>query len=143
MRSEKPAQSCRDVQKGADGIGYLLGIGLFTILPVFIEIGTVVAVMVKFYSLEFFAIIGVTAALFSTWAIVFTRYRTKFQRAVKRLEAQSDSRLDRLLNYETVKFFASERTETKRLTSVLEEWVHHASRIRRRSRSCMWDRARS
>jgi ATP-binding cassette, subfamily B, bacterial len=115
----------RDVQKGADGIGYLLGIGLFTILPVFIEIGTVVAVMVKFYSLEFLAIIGITAVLFSGWTIVFTRYRTKFQRAVNRLEAQSDGRLvDSLLNYETVKFFASEHTETRRLTTVLEDWVH-------------------
>lgn len=30
----------RDVQKGTDGVGYLLGVGLFTILPAFIEIAT-------------------------------------------------------------------------------------------------------
>ncbi|CAL8480704.1 ATP-binding cassette domain-containing protein [Caballeronia sp. S22] len=115
----------RDVQKGADGIGFLLGTSLFTIVPVLIEIGTVVAVMVRYYSLEFMAIIGVTFVLYSVWTIIFTRYRMRFQRAVNTLEAQSDSRLvDSLLNYETVKFFASERTETRRLTGVLEEWVH-------------------
>jgi ATP-binding cassette subfamily B protein len=115
----------RDVQKGADGIGFLLGTSLFTIVPVLIEIGTVVAVMVSSYSLEFMAIIAATFVLYSLWTLIFTRYRMRFQRAVNTLEAQSDSRLvDSLLNYETVKFFASESTETGRLSGVLEEWVH-------------------
>jgi ATP-binding cassette, subfamily B, bacterial len=115
----------RDVQKGADGIGYLLGVGLFTIVPVIIEIGTVVAVMTSNYSLEFIIIIAITAIFYSAHTFIFTRYRMRFQRAVNRLEAQSDSRLvDSLLNYETVKFFASEKTETGRLSTVLEEWVN-------------------
>ncbi|MDR5815129.1 ATP-binding cassette domain-containing protein [Caballeronia sp. LZ043] len=115
----------RDVQKGADGVGFLLGTSLFTIVPVLIEIGTVVAVMVSSYSLEFMAIIGVTFVLYSVWTLIFTRYRMRFQRAVNALEAQSDSRLvDSLLNYETVKFFASEDTERGRLSGVLEQWVH-------------------
>nr|WP_284504552.1 MULTISPECIES: ATP-binding cassette domain-containing protein [unclassified Caballeronia] len=115
----------RDVQKGADGIGFLLGTSLFTIVPVMIEIGTIVAVMVHAYSLEFMAIIGATFVLYSVWTVIFTRFRMRFQRAVNGLEAQSDGRLvDSLLNYETVKFFASESIETRRLSSVLEQWVH-------------------
>ncbi|CAL8480531.1 ATP-binding cassette, subfamily B, bacterial (plasmid) [Caballeronia sp. S22] len=115
----------RDVQKGADGIGFLLGTAFFTVVPVMIEIGTVVAIMVSNYALEFMVIIAVTFVLYSVWTLIFTRYRMRFQRAVNKLEAQSDSRLvDSLLNYETVKFFASERIETNRLSSVLEEWVH-------------------
>jgi ATP-binding cassette subfamily B protein len=115
----------RDVQKGADGVGFLLGTAFFTIVPVMIEIGTVVAVMMSSYAIEFMVIITVTFVLYSVWTLIFTRYRMRFQRAVNRLEAQSDSRLvDSLLNYETVKFFASERIETNRLTSVLNEWVH-------------------
>ncbi|MFM0324373.1 ATP-binding cassette domain-containing protein [Caballeronia glebae] len=115
----------RDVQKGADGIGFLLGTSLFTIVPVMIEIGTIVAVMVHAYALEFMAIIGATFVLYSVWTVIFTRFRMRFQRAVNSLEAQSDSRVvDSLLNYETVKFFASESIETRRLSSVLEDWVH-------------------
>ncbi|KXV03212.1 ABC transporter ATP-binding protein [Caballeronia megalochromosomata] len=115
----------RDVQKGADGVGFLLGTAFFTIVPVMIEISTVVAVMMSSYAIEFMVIITVTFVLYSVWTLIFTRYRMRFQRAVNRLEAQSDSRLvDSLLNYETVKFFASERIETSRLTSVLNEWVH-------------------
>jgi ATP-binding cassette subfamily B protein len=115
----------RDAQKGADGVGFLLGTAFFTIVPVMIEIGTVVAVMMSSYAIEFMVIVTVTFVLYSVWTLIFTRYRMRFQRAVNRLEAQSDSRLvDSLLNYETVKFFASERIETNRLTSVLNEWVH-------------------
>lgn len=124
MRGAKPARSCA-TQKGADGIGFLLGTSLFTIVPVMIEIGTIVAVMVHAYSLEFMAIIGATFVLYSVWTVIFTRFRMRFQRAVNGLEAQSDGRLvDSLLNYETVKFFASESIETRRLSSVLEQWVH-------------------
>ncbi|MFP3534628.1 hypothetical protein SB763_35345, partial [Burkholderia sp. SIMBA_042] len=48
-----------------------------------------------------------------------------YQRAVNVLEAQSDGRLvDSLLNYDTVKYFATEDTETRRLNAVLEKWVH-------------------
>ncbi len=65
----------RDVQKGADGIGYLLSVGLFTIVPVMIEIGTVVAVMVTRYSSKFIVIVAITALLYSAYTFVFTRYR--------------------------------------------------------------------
>ncbi|WP_062609564.1 hypothetical protein [Caballeronia calidae] len=47
-----------------------------------IEIGTVVAVMVSAYSIEFMAIIAATFVLYSVWTFIFTRYRMRFQRAV-------------------------------------------------------------
>jgi len=40
----------RDVQKGADGIGFLLGVALFTIVPTAFEIVTIVAIMVHNYA---------------------------------------------------------------------------------------------
>ncbi|GAB5094838.1 ATP-binding cassette domain-containing protein [Caballeronia sp. HLA56] len=115
----------RDVQKGADGIGFLLGVAIFTIVPTLIEIGTVVAIMVSQYASTFLLAIGVTFVCYAVYTFIFTRYRMRFQRAVNRLEAKSDSRLvDSLLNYETVKLFASEEVERGRLSSVLEQWVH-------------------
>ncbi|WP_040052367.1 ATP-binding cassette domain-containing protein [Caballeronia concitans] len=114
----------RDVQKGADGIGFLLGVAIFTIVPTLIEIGTVVAIMVSQYARTFTIAIGLTFVGYAVYTLIFTRYRMRFQRAVNRLEAQSDSRLvDSLLNYETVKLFASEDVERKRLSTVLEKWV--------------------
>jgi ATP-binding cassette subfamily B protein len=114
----------RDVQKGADGIGFLLGVAIFTIVPTLIEIATVVAIMMSQYARTFTIAIGITFVCYAGYTLIFTRYRMRFQRAVNRLEAQSDSRLvDSLLNYETVKLFASEDVERKRLSTVLDKWV--------------------
>ncbi|MFL9963775.1 ATP-binding cassette domain-containing protein [Paraburkholderia sediminicola] len=115
----------RDVQKGADGIGFLLGVALFTIVPTAFEIATIVAIMVHKYAGEFVLTIAVTFVCYAVYTLIFTRRRIAFQRATNVLEAQSDGRLvDSLLNYDTVKYFATEDTETRRLSEVLEKWVH-------------------
>jgi ATP-binding cassette subfamily B protein len=115
----------RDVQKGADAIGFLLGVALFTIVPTAFEIAAIVAIMVHKYTWEFTLTIAVTFVCYAAYTLIFTQRRVAFQRAINVLEAQSDGRLvDSLLNYDTVKYFATEDSETRRLSEVLEKWVH-------------------
>jgi ATP-binding cassette subfamily B protein len=114
----------RDVQKGTDGIGFLLGTALFSIVPTFIEIGTIVAIVMRNYSWTFTIIIAATFAGYAVYTYIFTQRRLVVQRRVNEIEAQSDGRLvDSLLNYDTVRFFATEETETRRLSAVLAQWV--------------------
>lgn len=114
----------RDVQKGADGIGYLLGTALFTILPALVEITAVIVILVSGYTIGFTLIIAATFIAYAIYTNIFTRRRMVVQREVNRLEAQSDSRLvDSLLNQDTVKYFASEDIESNRLQQVLDKWV--------------------
>ncbi|MBP0590290.1 ATP-binding cassette domain-containing protein [Paraburkholderia sp. LEh10] len=114
----------RDVQKGTEGIGFLLGTALFSIVPTFIEIGTIVAIVMRNYSGTFTIIIAATFACYAICTYIFTRRRLVVQRRVNAIEAQSDGRLvDSLLNYDTVKFFATEDTETWRLSEVLAHWI--------------------
>jgi ATP-binding cassette subfamily B protein len=65
----------RDVQKGADGIGYLLGVAIFSVVPTMIEIGTVMAIMVSNYAIGFTAMIGATFVCYAVYTFVFTRRR--------------------------------------------------------------------
>jgi ATP-binding cassette subfamily B protein len=114
----------RDVQKGTDGVGYLLGVGLFTILPAFIEIGTVIGIIAGNYNVTFSWIIAATLVGYAAYTVIFTRRRMRVQREVNRLEAASDSRLvDSMLNYDTVKYFAAEELETSRYRTVLSKWI--------------------
>jgi ATP-binding cassette subfamily B protein len=109
----------RDVQKGADGIGFLLGTALFTIVPTAVEIGAIVLIMLHNYPHDFTFVIAATFAGYAVYTFIFTRRRVAFQRAVNALEAQVDGRVvDSLLNYDTVKYFATEHTETQRLKSM-------------------------
>jgi ATP-binding cassette subfamily B protein len=114
----------RDVQKGADGIGFLLGTAIFAIVPTFVEIVTILVILARGYALGFTIAIAATFVCYAIYTYVFTRRRLVVQRRVNALEAQSDGRLvDSLLNYDTVKFFAREDTEARRLNEVLELWI--------------------
>ena len=114
----------RDVQKGTDGIGYLLGVGLFTILPAIIEIGTVIGIIAINFTIAFSWIVAGTLVAYAGYTVVFTRRRMVVQREVNRLESASDSRLvDSMLNYDTVKYFAAEDIEAGRYRSVLNHWI--------------------
>jgi ATP-binding cassette subfamily B protein len=114
----------RDVQKGTDGIGFLLGTALFSIVPTFIEIATIVAIVARNYVWTFTLIIAATFACYAIYTYVLTQRRLAVQRRVNAIEAQSDGRLvDSLLNYDTVKFFATEVTETRRLSDILAQWI--------------------
>ena len=115
----------RDVQKGADGIGFLLGVALFAIVPTLFEIATIMAIMVHNYAWPFALAIAATFVCYAAYTFVFTRRRAVVQRAVNAFEAQTNGRLvDSLLNYDTVKYFATGAAETRRLSEVLEQWVH-------------------
>ncbi|MEX3962320.1 ATP-binding cassette domain-containing protein [Paraburkholderia sp. EG286B] len=114
----------RDVQKGADGLGFLLGTALFSVLPTVFEIAVVVAIVASHYDSAFVLAIAGTFACYGTWTAIYTRRRLAFQRAVNTLEAQADGRLvDSLLNHDTVKYFSTEQHEVTRLRSVLDDWV--------------------
>jgi ATP-binding cassette, subfamily B, bacterial len=114
----------RDVERGTAGIAFLLGVGLFTIIPTMIEIIAVVAIMTLNYSNWFTAIILVTFVVYTSFTVIFTARREIFQRALNELDSSANSRLvDSLLNYETVKYYTNERFEHRRFSGILDQWV--------------------
>ncbi|NMG36790.1 ATP-binding cassette domain-containing protein [Azoarcus sp. TTM-91] len=114
----------RDVERGTAGIGFLLGVGLFTILPTLVEIAAVIAIMSLNYSNGFTAIILVTFLLYTSFTVVFTEKRAIYQRALNNLDSTANGRLvDSLLNQETVKYYTNEAFEQRRFGSILDEWV--------------------
>ncbi|WP_322080837.1 ABC transporter transmembrane domain-containing protein [Burkholderia sp. BCC1972] len=113
----------RDLEKGTAGIGYLLGVAIFTVVPTAIEIGSVLVIVIVKYGGGFTAIIVVTFAVYAAYTVVFTRRRMRYQRRVNALEAESNARVvDSLLNVDTVKYFAREDVERDRLGRVLDAW---------------------
>ncbi|WP_249174047.1 ABC transporter transmembrane domain-containing protein [Burkholderia sp. AU19243] len=113
----------RDLEKGTAGIGYLLGVAVFTVVPTAIEIGSVLVIVISKYGGGFTTIILITFAVYAAYTVVFTRRRMRYQRRVNALEAESNSRVvDSLLNVDTVKYFAREDVERGRLERVLDEW---------------------
>jgi ATP-binding cassette subfamily B protein len=117
----------RDVQRGTAGVGFLLGVGLFTIVPTFVEIAAVLAVMVLNYSHWFTAIILVTFAVYTSFTVAFTQKRAIYQRALNELDSRAGARLvDSLLNYDTVKYFSNESFEARRFQEIMGRSIQAA-----------------
>ncbi|KWI57867.1 ABC transporter ATP-binding protein [Burkholderia pseudomultivorans] len=113
----------RDLEKGTAGIGYLLGVAVFTVVPTAIEIGSVLVIVISKYGGGFAAIIFITFGVYAAYTVVFTRRRMRVQRRMNALEAESNARVvDSLLNVDTVKYFAREDVERDRLGRVLDAW---------------------
>ncbi|CAI10053.1 ABC transporter transmembrane domain-containing protein [Aromatoleum aromaticum] len=114
----------RDVERGTAGIGFLLGVGLFTILPTMIEIIAVIVIMTLNYSDWFTGVILATFLVYTSFTVLFTERRAIYQRALNELDSSANGRLvDSLLNQETVKYYTNEHYEQRRFGTILDDWV--------------------
>jgi ATP-binding cassette subfamily B protein len=112
-----------DIDRGTSAIAFLLGVGLFTLVPTLLEIGMVLAIMLSRYSGWFAAIIALTFVIYGGYTVTFTARRTTFQRRVNKLDSNAKSRLaDSLINYDTIKYFTNEQLEARRFGDVMQNW---------------------
>jgi ATP-binding cassette, subfamily B, bacterial len=117
----------RDLDRGTNAIGYLMGVALFTVLPTVLEIVLVQAVMLSRYSVWFAAIIAATFLLYGGFTFMLTARRTTFQRRVNRLDTAAKSRMaDSLMNHEAVKYYTNEPLESQRFQHILDRWTNAA-----------------
>lgn len=116
-----------DIDRGTAGIAFLLGAGLFTLVPILVEIGMVLSIMLARYSGWFAAIIALTFLVYSGFTLYFTARRTVYQRRVIRLDSQAKNRLaDTLINADTIKYFTNEGLEAKRFRTIMGRWTDAA-----------------
>ncbi len=122
----------RDVERGTAGIAFLLGAGLFTILPTLIELLAVLGVMAAGYDLAFAGVIVVAFAVYAAYTTVLTQRREVRQRKVNEMDSRAHGRIvDTLLNYESVKTFARERYEDRRYGEICDVWIDSSVRNQR------------
>jgi len=112
-----------DIDRGTSGIAYLLGVGLVTIVPTLVEIGLVLAIMLRRYPAGHAAIIVATFLLYTGFTLVFTARRVVYQRRVNKLDSRAKGQLaDSLLNYDTVKYFTNEGHEAAKFAATMDRW---------------------
>lgn len=114
----------RDLERGTGGIGFLLGAGLFTVVPTLVEFGAVLVVMSVGYSVWFTVVIMATFVAYGTYTTLMTQRREVRQRRVNEVDSAAHGRMvDGLLNYEAIKLHAREGHERQRYAGVLSQWV--------------------
>jgi len=121
----------RDIERGVNGISFLMRFMVFNIVPTFLEIAMIIGLLLWNYSAWFALIVLFSVSAYIGFSVFATEWRTTFIRQMNVAESNSSTRsVDSLLNFETVKYFNNEQYEADRYDENLAEW--EAARRRNR-----------
>ncbi len=113
----------RDIERGTNGISFLLRFTLFNIVPTLLELALVSIILLVVFNPGYVVTILIAVLAYVTFSVKVTEWRTRFVREANARDNQSNSRaVDSLLNYETVKYFNNEAFEAERYDEDLAEW---------------------
>jgi len=111
----------RDIERGTRALQSLVSYSLYTILPTLLEVTMVLAFLGWRFDAGYVWITLSALAVYITFTVTVTEWRTAYRREMNELESKAHSRaIDALLNYETVKYFNNERFEASRYDEGLE-----------------------
>ncbi len=117
----------RDIERGTRSVSTILNYLVFSILPVLVEFGLVLGILVTRYAPVFTLVTLATVAVYVAFTFAITEWRMDYRHAMNRLDSESNSQaFDSLINYETVKYFGNEGLELKRYDGTLAEWEEMA-----------------
>jgi len=113
----------RDIERGVNGISFLMRFMVFNIVPTFLEFGLVIGLLAWNYEPTFALIVFVAVVTYIGFSVVATEWRTRFIREVNLAESRSSTRsIDSLINFETVKYFTNEQYESDHYDTELANW---------------------
>ena len=111
----------RDIERGTRAVHSLISYSLYSIVPTLIEVGLVLTLLAVKFDAAFAWITLAALALYITFTVNVTEWRTTFRRQMNELDSAAHTRaVDSLLNYETVKYFNNEEFEARRYDENLE-----------------------
>ncbi len=113
----------RDIERGTNGVGFLLRFFVFNIAPTLFEIAMVSGILLFNYGASFALVTVLAIVAYVVFSFKTTEWRTRYIREMNRADSNSNTRaIDSLLNYETVKYFGNEEYEAKLYDSALADW---------------------
>jgi ATP-binding cassette subfamily B protein len=122
----------REIDHGMRGVSSLVSFTLYSILPTLVEISLVFGYLLSHYEAWFAIIVAASLAVYITFTLSVTNWRTRFRRQVNELDARASSNaVDSLLNFETVKYFNNEDYEARRYDTTLAQQERMSLRVQR------------
>lgn len=113
----------RDIERGTNGLSFLMRFLMFNIVPTLLEILAVAVIFSLLFSPLYALITVVAVALYIFFTVYVTEWRNKFIREANQADNTTNSRaVDSLLNYETVKYFNNEQHEANIYDGFLANW---------------------
>jgi ABC-type transport system involved in Fe-S cluster assembly fused permease/ATPase subunit len=113
----------RDIERGTNGISFLMRFLMFNIVPTLLEILLVAIIFALLFSYWYALLTFAAVALYVAFTFYITEWRNKYIREANQADSATNSRaVDSLLNYETVKYFNNEAYEARTYDQFLASW---------------------
>lgn len=113
----------RDIERGTNGLSFLMRFLMFNIVPTLLEILAVALIFSLLFSPLYALITVIAVSLYIFFTVYITEWRNKFIREANQADNSTNSRaVDSLLNYETVKYFNNEQHEAQIYDGYLATW---------------------
>ncbi|KAF9306353.1 Homocysteine S-methyltransferase 1 [Mortierella antarctica] len=121
--NRKTGEMLRVQDRGVSSIVTLLSSLLFNILPCLIDIAVACIILTQTFDIYFGIIVGVTMTCYIYATILMTDWRTRYRRESNALDNAVEARaVDSLLNYETIKLFATEEFEVGKYMDAIKAY---------------------
>ena len=105
----------RVIERGTNGMEFLIRFTTFNILPTLFEICLVGVVLWNLYDWRFSAVTLAAVGGYIVFSVMLSEWRIKFVRRMNDADTEANAKaIDSLLNYETVKYFGNEQHEAHR-----------------------------
>jgi ABC-type transport system involved in Fe-S cluster assembly fused permease/ATPase subunit len=105
----------RVIERGTQGMEFLIRFMTFNILPTLFEIGLVGIILWNLYDWRFTVVTLAAVGSYIVFSIVLSEWRIAFVRRMNDADTEANAKaIDSLLNYETVKYFGNEAHEAAR-----------------------------
>ena len=115
------------IGRGTRAISLLLRFSLFSIIPTVIELALVFVILWRMLDAVIALTTMATVVLYILYTVAVTEWRIKFRRRMNEEESRASTKsIDSLLNFETVKYFANEAHEARRLDEALQGYERAA-----------------
>lgn len=113
----------RVIERGTQGIDFLLRFMLFNIIPTLFEIVAVFALMWSMLDFRYAAAMLIAVAGYMVFTFSITEWRLKYRREMNRQDTAANTKaIDSLLNFETVKYYGNEEHEAGRYDRALQRY---------------------
>lgn len=113
----------RDIERGTNGLSFLMRFLMFNIVPTLLEIAAVALIFWSLFSVWYAVVTAIAVVVYVRFTVVVTEWRNRYIREANQADSTTNSKaVDSLLNYETVKYFNNERYEAANYDKSLAIW---------------------
>ena len=121
----------RAIDRGSKGIEFLLRFAAFEIVPVLVELIAVGIVLWVTFGLLYALVTVTTVIIYIIYTIKVTEWRIGIRRQMNIADENASTKaIDSLLNFETVKYFNSEKIEADRFDNAMKSYEDLAVKAR-------------